>query len=62
MWQNIGNVQEEWISVVMMVMMKVQFIRCIHGIIHLIEDHAKRAKIPARFAATKLVESDRNYT
>lgn len=32
--------------------------RCIHGILHLIEDHAKRAKIPTRFAATKLVESD----
>ena len=32
--------------------------RCIHAIIHLIEDHAKRARIPVRFAATKLVESD----
>ncbi|HPF30655.1 MAG TPA: ferrous iron transporter B, partial [Lachnospiraceae bacterium] len=32
--------------------------RCIHAIIHLIEDHAKRAKIPVRFAATKLVEMD----
>lgn len=32
--------------------------RCIHAIVHLIEDHAKRAKIPVRFAATKLVESD----
>jgi len=32
--------------------------RCIHGIIHLIEDHAKKAKIPVRFAATKLVEND----
>ncbi len=30
--------------------------RCIHGIIHLIEDHAKTAGIPVRFAATKLVE------
>ena len=30
--------------------------RCIHAIIHLIEDHAKRAHIPVRFAATKLVE------
>ena len=28
--------------------------RCIHGIIHLIEDHAKTAGIPVRFAATKL--------
>lgn len=33
--------------------------RCIHGIIHLIEDHAKAAGIPVRFAATKLVEGDR---
>ena len=32
--------------------------RCIHGIIHLIEDHAVAAGIPVRFAATKLVEGD----
>ncbi len=32
--------------------------RCLHGIIHLIEDHAVRAGIPVRFAATKLVEGD----
>ena len=32
--------------------------RCIHGIIHLIEDHAKEAGVPVRFAATKLVERD----
>ncbi len=32
--------------------------RCLHGIIHLIEDHAKNAGIPPRFAATKLVEGD----
>lgn len=32
--------------------------RCIHGIIHLIEDHAEAAGIPVRFAATKLVEGD----
>ena len=32
--------------------------RCLHGIMHLIEDHAKRADIPLRFAATKLVEGD----
>lgn len=32
--------------------------RCIHGILHLIDDHAKNAKIPSRFAATKLVEGD----
>ena len=32
--------------------------RCLHGIMHLIEDHAKLAGIPARFAASKLVEGD----
>ena len=32
--------------------------RCIHAIMHLIEDHAFRAGIPCRFAATKLVEGD----
>ena len=32
--------------------------RCLHGIMHLIEDHAKLAGIPARFAAGKLVEGD----
>lgn len=32
--------------------------RCIHAIIHLIEDHAEDAGIPVRFAATKLVERD----
>lgn len=32
--------------------------RCLHGIMHLIEDHAKSAGIPVRFAATKLVEGD----
>ena len=33
--------------------------RCIHAVVHLIEDHAKKAEIPARFAATKLVEGDK---
>ncbi len=32
--------------------------RCIHGIMHLIEDHAGAAGIPARFAASKLAEGD----
>ncbi len=32
--------------------------RCIHAAQHLIEDHAKRADIPLRFAATKVVEGD----
>ena len=32
--------------------------RCLHGIIHLIEDHALSAGIPVRFAASKLVEGD----
>ena len=33
--------------------------RCLHGIMHLIEDHARAAGIPVRFAASKLVEGDR---
>ena len=33
--------------------------RCIHGIMSLIEDHAKQANIPVRFAATKLIEGDK---
>lgn len=33
--------------------------RCLHGIMHLIEDHAERAGIPVRFAASKIVEGDR---
>ena len=32
--------------------------RCLHSIMHLIEDHAQRAEIPVRFAASKLVEGD----
>ena len=32
--------------------------RCLHGIMYLIEDHAKKAKIPVRFAASKLAEGD----
>lgn len=32
--------------------------RCIHAIMHLIEDHADAAEIPIRFAASKLIEGD----
>ena len=32
--------------------------RCLHGIIHLIEDHAVRAGLPVRFAAAKVIEGD----
>ena len=32
--------------------------RCIHAVIHLIEDHAESANIPVRFAATKAIEGD----
>ena len=32
--------------------------RCLHAVIHLIQDHAKRADIPVRFAASKLIEGD----
>ena len=32
--------------------------RCLHGVMHLIEDHAQRAGLPLRFAASRLVEGD----
>ena len=32
--------------------------RCLHAVMHLIEDHADAAGIPVRFAATKLIEGD----
>ncbi|MEJ8775527.1 ferrous iron transport protein B [Blautia sp. HCN-1074] len=32
--------------------------RCIHAVMHLIEDHATLAGIPSRFAATKAIEGD----
>lgn len=32
--------------------------RCLHAIMHLVEDHALRADIPLRFAASKLAEDD----
>lgn len=32
--------------------------RCLHGIMHLIEDHAAEAGVPVRFAAAKLAEGD----
>lgn len=34
--------------------------RCIHGIMHLIADHAENAGIPERFAATKIAEGDKS--
>ncbi len=36
--------------------------RCLHAIMHLIEDHAQRAGIPVRFAAGKLIEGDPRVT
>ncbi|MBR4276004.1 MAG: ferrous iron transport protein B [Prevotella sp.] len=33
--------------------------RCLHALMHLIEDHSQRAGIPLRFAAAKLAEGDR---
>ena len=36
--------------------------RCLHAIMHLVEDHASRAGIPLRFAATKLAEGDPHVT
>ncbi len=32
--------------------------RCLHAVIHLIEDHAKRKGIPVRFAASKIIEGE----
>lgn len=32
--------------------------RCLHSVMHLVEEHAEAAGIPARFAATKLIEGD----
>lgn len=32
--------------------------RCLHAVIHLIDDHAKKVGIPVRFAASKLIEGD----
>ena len=32
--------------------------RCIHAVVHQIEDHAESARLPVRFAATKLIEED----
>ncbi len=32
--------------------------RCLHAVMHLIEDHAEAAGIPLRFAASKVVEGD----
>ncbi len=32
--------------------------RCIHATCHIIEDHAQRADLPTRFAASKLIEED----
>lgn len=32
--------------------------RCIHAVVHQIEDHAEAAGLPVRFAATKLIEDD----
>ena len=32
--------------------------RCIHAVVHQIEDHAEKNSLPVRFAATKLIEGD----
>ena len=32
--------------------------RCLHAVVHLIEDHAARVGLPVRFAASKLIEGD----
>ena len=35
--------------------------RCIHAVCHIIEDHAQRARLSRRFAATKLIEGERDF-
>ena len=35
--------------------------RCIHAVSHLIEDHAEKLGISARFSATKLIEGDASF-
>ena len=35
--------------------------RCIHSVTHLVEDHADKVGMSARFAATKLIEGDSDY-
>ena len=32
--------------------------RCIHAVVHMLQDHADKAGVPARFATTKLIEGD----
>ena len=32
--------------------------RCLHAIMHMIEDHARRADLPVRFAASRLIDGD----
>lgn len=34
--------------------------RCIHSVSHVVEDHADRMGVPARFAATRVIEGDEN--
>ncbi len=36
--------------------------RCIHAVTHLIEDHAEKLGLPARFCTTKLIEGDAQMT
>ena len=38
--------------------MGARYHRCIHAVTHLIEDHAQREHLPAKFCATKLIEGD----
>ena len=35
--------------------------RCIHAVCHIIEDHAQRAQLSRRFAATKLIEGEQEF-
>ena len=57
MSQNIRKHRRKWISAAAEGQESAVH-RCIHAIMHLIEDHAKEAGIPVRFAASKLAEND----
>ncbi|MCI2049876.1 MAG: ferrous iron transport protein B [Lachnospiraceae bacterium] len=36
--------------------------RCIHAVAHVIEDHAQKINVSARFCATKIIEGDSSFT
>ena len=36
--------------------------RCIHAVSHVVEDHAAQSDVPSRFAATNIIEDDKDFT